>query len=50
LVRPASSPAELHTPMDNFKPAIDLDRILFGRQLAPASPGSGPLDAGFILK
>jgi pilus assembly protein CpaC len=50
LVRPASSPAELHTPMDTFKPAIDLDRILFGRQLAPASPGSGPLDAGFILK
>ena len=50
LVRPASSPADLHTPMDNFKPAIDLDRILFGRQLAPASPGSGPLDAGFILK
>jgi pilus assembly protein CpaC len=50
LVKPASSPAELHTPMDNFKPAIDLDRILFGRQLAPASPESGPLDAGFILK
>jgi pilus assembly protein CpaC len=50
LVRPASSPADLHTPIDNFKPAIDLDRILFGRQLMPVSPGSRPLDAGFILK
>jgi pilus assembly protein CpaC len=50
LVRPASSPAELQTPTDGFKPAIDLDRILFGRQLAPRPPGSVPLDAGFILK
>jgi pilus assembly protein CpaC len=50
LVQPASSPAELQTPMDGFKPAIDLDRILFGRQFAPRLPGSVPLDAGFILK
>jgi pilus assembly protein CpaC len=50
LVKPASSPAELQTPMDGFKPAIDLDRILFGRQLAPRTSGSVPLDAGFILK
>jgi pilus assembly protein CpaC len=50
LVRPASSPAELQAPTDGFKPAIDLDRILFGRQLAPRPPGSVPLDAGFILK
>jgi pilus assembly protein CpaC len=50
LVEPASSPAELQTPMDGFKPAIDLDRILFGRQLAPRPSGSVPLDAGFILK
>jgi pilus assembly protein CpaC len=50
LVRPASSSAELQAPTDGFKPAIDLDRILFGRQLAPRPPGSVPLDAGFILK
>jgi pilus assembly protein CpaC len=50
LVRPASSPAELQAPTDGFKPAIDLDRILFGRQFAPRPPGSVPLDAGFILK
>jgi pilus assembly protein CpaC len=50
LVRPASSPDQLQAPTDGFKPAIDLDRILFGRQLAPQAPGSAPLDAGFILK
>jgi pilus assembly protein CpaC len=50
LVTPASSPADLQAPTDGFKPAIDLDRILFGRQLAPRTPGSAPLDAGFILK
>ena len=50
LVEPASSPAALQAPTDGFKPATDLDRILFGRQLAPPPPGSPPLDAGFILK
>jgi pilus assembly protein CpaC len=50
LVKPASSPADLQTPLDGFKPATDLDRILFGRQMAPRPPGSVPLDAGFILK
>jgi pilus assembly protein CpaC len=50
LVRPASSPDQLQAPTDGFRPAIDLDRILFGRQLAPQAPGSAPLDAGFILK
>jgi pilus assembly protein CpaC len=50
LVKPASGPAELQTPMDEFKPATDLDRILFGRQMAPRVSGAVPLDAGFILK
>jgi pilus assembly protein CpaC len=50
MVNPASSPAEFQTPMDGFRPAIDLDRILFGWQLAPHPPGSVRLDAGFILK
>jgi pilus assembly protein CpaC len=50
LVNPASSPADLQTPLDGFKPAVDLDRILFGRQLAPRLSGSVPLDAGFILE
>jgi pilus assembly protein CpaC len=50
VVQPASGPAALHTPIDNFRSATDLDRILFGRQLAPTPAGMPPLDAGFILK
>ena len=50
LVKPAASPAQLLAPTDGFRPATDLDRILYGRQLAPRPPGSPPLDAGFILK
>jgi pilus assembly protein CpaC len=50
VVQPASSPAALHTPIDGFRPATDLDRILLGRQLAPGPAGTPPLDAGFILK
>jgi pilus assembly protein CpaC len=49
VVQPTSSPQALHVPTDGFKPATDLDRILLGHQLAPASSGQG-LDAGFILK
>jgi pilus assembly protein CpaC len=49
IVQPAPNPSTLRTPVDGFRPATDLDRILFGRQLAPAS-GGVPLDAGFILK
>jgi pilus assembly protein CpaC len=49
IVQPASNPSALRTPIDAFRPATDLDRILFGRQLAPPL-GGGPLDAGFILK
>jgi pilus assembly protein CpaC len=50
LVRPADSPAEIRAPTDNFRSAADLDRILFGRQLATSRPGARPADAGFILK
>jgi hypothetical protein len=48
IVQPAPSPQALRTPMDHFQPATDLDRILFGRQVAPAAGGG--IDAGFILK
>jgi pilus assembly protein CpaC len=48
LVRPTSSPAALQTPIDNIRPATDLDRILLGHQIAGA--GGTPLNAGFILK
>ena len=46
IVEPTSNPSALRAPTDGFKPATDLDRILFGRQLTPTPP----LDAGFILK
>ncbi len=49
LVKPAPNPDALRLPTDGFKPATDLDRILFGRQMAPG-PSGAPLDAGFILK
>jgi pilus assembly protein CpaC len=48
IVQPAPGPQALRTPMDHFRPATDLDRILYGRQVAPAA-GAG-VDAGFILK
>ena len=38
VVQPASSPTALRTPIDGFRPATDLDRILLGRQLG-ARPG-----------
>lgn len=37
IVVPASSPSKLLTPTDGFKPPIDLDRMLFGRQLGAGS-------------
>ena len=49
IVQPAPSPEALRLPTDGFRPATDLDRILYGRQIAPASDGA-PVDAGFILK
>ncbi len=54
IVHPAASPALLHAPTDGFVPATDLDRILFGRQVAgagtPAGDAALPAGAGFILK
>jgi pilus assembly protein CpaC len=50
LVRPAVSTAQLQAPTDGFRPATDLDRVLYGHQLAPQAPGGPPLNAGFILK
>jgi pilus assembly protein CpaC len=50
IVQPAESPKALRAPTDGFKPATDLDRILFGRQISSAAGPSAPLDAGFILK
>jgi pilus assembly protein CpaC len=50
VVQPVSDPTALRTPTDHFRSATDLDRILFGRQLAPGRAGMPPIDAGFILK
>ena len=50
LVKPTPGPSALHAPTDGFRPATDLDRVLLGRQLAPASANGQPFDAGFILK
>ncbi len=50
IVRPVSDPTALRTPTDHFRPATDLGRILFGRQLATTPAGTSALDAGFILK
>jgi pilus assembly protein CpaC len=49
IVKPAANPQMLRAPTDNFRPATDLDRILFGHQIAPAQAGTR-LDAGFMLK
>ena len=53
LVQPASDPRSLVAPTDGFKPAVDLDRILYRRQIARGAPmlqlRSRP-DAGFILE
>jgi pilus assembly protein CpaC len=50
VVQPVASPTALRSPMDGFRPATDLDRILFGRQQAPGLAPTPPLDAGFILQ
>ena len=49
IVKPTSNPVALRTPTDGFRPATDLERILFGQQVAPTS-GQPAVDAGFILK
>lgn len=53
VVQPVSDPATLAAPTDGFRPATDMDRLLFQRQIA--RPGTRPaplprLDAGFILE
>ena len=50
IVQPAPSPDAFRLPTDGFRPATDLDRILYGRQIAPAANAQQPADAGFILK
>ena len=53
LVQPVSDPKALVAPTDGFKPATDLDRILYRRQIARGAPmpqlRSRP-NAGFILE
>jgi pilus assembly protein CpaC len=53
LVRPVSDPSQLAAPNDGFRPATDIDRVLFQRQIARGAPmpqfRSRP-DAGFILE
>ncbi|MBS0644476.1 MAG: type II and III secretion system protein family protein [Acetobacteraceae bacterium] len=50
LVQAANSPSDLAAPTDRFRPATDLDRILYGRQIAPGAGTPARVDAGFILK
>jgi pilus assembly protein CpaC len=50
IVRPVDGPRLLSTPADHFRPATDLDRLLFSRQLAGAQPRPVPADTGFILE
>ncbi len=56
LVRPVSDPAALGGPTDGFKPATDLDRVLFMRQAARGAPAarlpvrSVPQDSGFLME
>jgi pilus assembly protein CpaC len=52
LVQPAASSADVTAPVADFRPATELDRLLFDRELAPYSYlGSFPkVDAGFMLR
>lgn len=53
LVRPVSDPRALAAPTDGFRPATDLDRILYRRQIARGAPPlrlRAPLDAGYIVE
>jgi pilus assembly protein CpaC len=54
LVKPAAGPQALAAPTDGYRPATDLDRVLYRRQLARGEPASPPprgaLDAGFIIE
>jgi pilus assembly protein CpaC len=55
LVRPVSDPRLLQGPTETFRPATDLDRVLFMRQAArgalPGRPSPAvPPDSGFLLE
>ena len=53
LVRPVSNPRALTAPTDDLRPATDLDRVLYRRQIARGAPPQqfrSALDAGFILE
>nr|WP_245215682.1 type II and III secretion system protein family protein [Pararoseomonas baculiformis] len=53
LVRPVSDPRALAAPTDNVRPASDLDRILYRRQIARGGAGQplgARLDAGFMVE
>ncbi|MDB5316893.1 MAG: fimbriae assembly protein [Rhodospirillales bacterium] len=54
LVRPVSDPGQLAAPTDGFRPATDIDRVLFQRQIARGGAAAPQVrsrpDAGFILE
>jgi pilus assembly protein CpaC len=55
LVRPVSDPAALQGPTEGFKPATDLDRVLFMRQAARGATAARPVravpqDSGFLME
>jgi pilus assembly protein CpaC len=53
LVRPVSDPRAFAAPTDGFRPATDIDRLIYHRQIArgaPPQPIRGTPDAGFILE
>lgn len=53
LVRPTSDPTALATPLDTFRPATDLERVLLRRQTGAGAPYRQirpPAAAGFIVE
>jgi pilus assembly protein CpaC len=52
IVRPTDDPRAFAAPTDQFKPATDLERLLYGRQLAGGSTPSRnvPANTGFIVE
>jgi pilus assembly protein CpaC len=53
LVRPTSDPTALATPLDTFRPATDLERVLLRRQTGSGAPYRQirpPAAAGFIVE
>ena len=53
LVQPLSDPSRVVAPTDGFQPAVDLDRIIYRRQLARGAPTPqlrSRSDAGFIVE